>query len=145
MNKKAAKSEVPSNLLFENGRMVDFHIGNEHLCCLVAHFLYENGRMVDFQTRREHLCCLVANFFFENWRMVDFQIRNERQSRNARQHLRRSDFIYTRNAARPRSDFIYTKSAALARSMFENLFRQMCSFNGMCYVVSQLLLVSACH
>ena len=65
MNKKAAKSEVPSNLLFENGRMVDFHIGNEHLCCLVAHFLYENGRMVDFQTRREHLCCLVAHFFLK--------------------------------------------------------------------------------
>ena len=66
MNKKAAKSEVPGVLLFENGGIVDFQIGNEHLCCLVAHFLYENGRMVDFQTRREHLCCLVANSFFEN-------------------------------------------------------------------------------
>ena len=63
MNKKAAKSEVPSVLPLENGRMVDFQIGNEYLCCLVAHFLYENGRMVDFQTRREHLCCLVAHLF----------------------------------------------------------------------------------
>ena len=65
-----------------NASLVDFQIGNEHLCHHGAHFLFETASLVDFQIGNEHLCRHGAHFLLGKRSLVDFQIGNEGEGWN---------------------------------------------------------------
>ena len=109
----------PVHFLFENASLVDFQIGNEHLCRHGAHVLFETASLVDVQIGNAHLCRPVAHFLLGKRSLVDFKIGNEGEGCNGRDPGVWDRILSTqRKSGRPRSDFLYTKNSALTGSDF---------------------------
>ena len=70
--------------LFENRPLIDFQIGNEHVCRHGAHCLLETRLLIDLQIGSEYVCRPGAHCFLEKRSLVDFLIGNKREGRNGR-------------------------------------------------------------